>query len=101
MQVLAVEIKIPDDHVLMTKQNHEKLIENDLVGRVWSMKQLEERTNRSGLWLRKNILEVPQYKGELQEFVHYPETQGQTWKFGALKMSKWLEENQELIFGRS
>lgn len=101
MQVLAVEIKIPSDQVLITKQNHEQLLNNDLIGRVWNMKQLEERTNRSAQWLRKNILERPEFKEELTSFVLYPNIQGQPWKFGALKMSRWLEENQELIFGRS
>lgn len=101
MQTLDVQIKIPENYVLITKSNHEKYLEQELIGRIWNMKDLEERTNRSSNWLRKNILEVPEFRKELEEFVLFPRTQGQPWKFGALKMSQWLEENQELIFGRS
>lgn len=99
MQTLDVQIKIPDDLVLITKSTHEELLEQDLIGRTWNMKQLEERTNRSAQWLRRNILEVPEFKDEIKEFVQFPEINGQPWKFGALRMSRWLEENQELIFG--
>ncbi len=100
-QTLDIQIKIPDDHVLITKENYQHFLEQQLIGRSWNMKQLEEHTNRSGQWLRKNILEVPDFRDELSEFVSFPQRQGQAWKFGALKMSQWLEENQELIFGRS
>lgn len=101
MQTLDVQIKIPENYVLITKSNHEQFLEQDLTGRIWSMKDLEVRTNRSSQWLRRNILEVPEFREELQGFVYFPKSQGERWKFGALKMSKWLEENQELIFGRS
>lgn len=99
-QTMNVEIKIPENYVLIEKSNYEKFLEQQLIGRTWSMKQLEEYTTRSGQWLRENILEVPEFREELQEFVSFPQRQGQPWKFGALKMSRWLEENQELIFGR-
>lgn len=99
-QTLDIQIKIPENYVLITKSDHSQFLEQQLIGRTWSMKQLEEYTTRSGQWLRENILEVPEFREELQEFVSFPQRQGQPWKFGALKMSRWLEENQELIFGR-
>lgn len=100
-QTLDVQIKIPENYVLIKQSDHQEFLEQNLIGRTWNMKQLEERTNRSGQWLRRNILEVPEFRSELEEFVLFPQKQGQPWKFGALKMSQWLEDNQELIFGRS
>lgn len=98
MQVIKTEIKIPKDLVLIERTEYQLFLNQQLEGRVWNMKQLEERTNRSGQWLKKNVLEVPAFKQELEKFVNFPRSKGEPWKFGALRMGRWLEENQHLIF---
>lgn len=95
MQTLNIEVKIPDDHVLVEKSNYEELITKQLIGKVWGMKDLEKHVGRNNDWLKEKIL-YP-HREELEEFVTYPTRQGERWRFGALRMSEWLEENQEVI----
>lgn len=95
MQTLKVEINIPPDYVVIPQQEYLNLKTNDLVGKQWSIGDLKEHTNRSTDWLKENIL-YP-YRDELDVlnggFVKYPESKGQPWRFGAKRMSEWLEEN--------
>lgn len=98
MQTLDLQITIPENLVVIEKSEYNEFLEQQLIGRVWNMQQLEKVTNRSAQWLKENVLEVPEYKEELEAFVHFPKAQGERWKFGALRMSEWLEENQELMF---
>ncbi|MEC6747364.1 DUF771 domain-containing protein [Marinilactibacillus sp. XAAS-LB27] len=98
-QVLEARIPIPDGYVLIAKEELDKAFEESLLGRYWEMKDLSNRTGRSPQWLKETIL-YP-FKDELDikrgGFVRYPEGKGSPWKFGAMQMATWLEENLEAI----
>ncbi|AMW99240.1 DUF771 domain-containing protein [Rummeliibacillus stabekisii] len=95
---VELDIQVPADMVLISKVELENLKEESLRGVYWSMQDLESRTGMKRLWLQEKILYRPQFKRQLEEFVYYPQTQGEKWSFLASKMSKFLEENFYKIF---
>lgn len=104
MQQLTVNltIPIPADSVLISKVELEELKRNELTGKYWTMKDLEDRTKRKQVWLKENILFQPRFKKTLDcengGFVYYPKVRGQTWSFQAGKMSEFLDKNFHRIF---
>ncbi|API89398.1 hypothetical protein BKP56_09090 [Marinilactibacillus sp. 15R] len=99
LQVLEARISIPEGYVLIKQEILDKSFEESLLGRYWEMKDLSERTGKSPQTLKEKIL-YP-YREELDVkrggFVKYPEGKGTPWRFGAMQMAKWLEENLESI----
>ncbi|WP_041060995.1 DUF771 domain-containing protein [Jeotgalibacillus campisalis] len=99
MQQLSVNltIAIPEDHVLVSKVELERLKKNELVGFYWSLKDLENRTGKKRSWLQDNILYIPRFKKLLDVnnggFVYYPSNKGQSWSFHARKMSQFLDRH--------
>lgn len=104
MQKLNVElsIEIPAEYILITKVEYEELKSHELQGVYWTMKDLEERTKRSSVWLRENILYPSNFKRILNSqnggFVFYPTSSGQPWSFQATKMADFLDQNFHRIF---
>lgn len=98
-QTLDLEVTIPEEYVLINKDELQQRLNASLTGKIWTMKDLEQQTKRSNDWLKEKIL-FP-YRKELDVnnggFVRYPEKQGSPWKFGAYKMSQWLEQNLDKI----
>lgn len=99
-QSLDITVAIPDDYILVKKVDWEEMVERQLMGKQWNMKDLREATGgRDVNWLKEHIL-YP-YRDELDVkqggFVRYPEASGVPWKFGAAKMSEWLESNLEKV----
>ncbi|RNC97374.1 DUF771 domain-containing protein [Lysinibacillus halotolerans] len=97
-------IPIPSDSVLISKVELEELKQQQLVGVYWSMKDLEERTNKKHQWIKENILYPSEFRKILDVehggFVYYPKTQGQTWSFQASKMADFLDKNFHRIFSQ-
>lgn len=102
MQQLEVNltIPIPEDQVLISKVELQNLKEQQLVGRFWSMKDLEERTGMKQNWLKTKLLYVPKFKNQLEKFSYYPKSQGEKWAFQASKMAKFLDDNFYYIFNQ-
>lgn len=102
LQKLKTEviIDIPSDFVLVKKAELELLQEQQLLGRFWSMKDLEEHTGMKQNWLKTNLLYVPKFKKQLEKFSYYPNSQGEKWAFQASKMAKFLDENFYSIFNQ-
>lgn len=104
MQRLNVElsIDIPEEYILITKVEYEELKEQELHGVYWTMRDLEQRTNRQSKWLKEHILFHPQFRKKLDSenggFVFYPKSKGHTWAFQATKMTEFLEKNFSRIF---
>ena len=105
MQQLNVNltIPIPDDSILIKKVELDELKQQSLSGVYWTMKDLSKRINKSDKWIKENILFPKHFKNKLDiknnGFVFYPESQGQTWSFQAVKMSQFLDDNFYKIFG--
>ena len=38
----------------------------------WTMEDLEYETGHNRYWLKRNILEIPEFKKEIDQFSHYP-----------------------------
>ncbi|MBH4863566.1 DUF771 domain-containing protein, partial [Staphylococcus aureus] len=55
--------------------------------------------SKSRNWLKKNILEVPVYKKEIEEFAHYPINRNDEYRFVGSKMKQFLEDKFKLILG--
>lgn len=100
---VELSIEIPEDMVLVKKIELEELIEQQLVGVYWSMKDLEKRINKKQEWIKENILYPTKFRNILDVnkggFVYYPKSKGQTWAFQATKMAKFLDDNFHKIYG--
>jgi len=101
---ITLSIPISEDMVLIKKVELEKLNEQSLTGVYWTMKDLEQRTNKKQAWLKENILYPSRFKKQLDVncggFVYYPTKSGEKWAFLASEMSKFLEDNFYLIFSK-
>ncbi len=105
MQQLEVNltIPIPEDQVLISKVELCDLRNQSLTGVYWTMKDLESRTGKKHEWIKENILYPTKFVKVLDVknggCVYYPEKNGEKWTFLASKMTKFLEENFQTIFG--
>lgn len=101
LKVVSV-VNIPDEYVLIEKVEYKQLMDNELVGVFWTMKDLEKRTGHRVEWLKENILYVPRLRDKLDVekggFVLYPRAKGQPWCFHARKMAMFLDDHFQEIF---
>jgi phage pi2 protein 07 len=101
---LQLSISLPENLVVIERVEYEKFLNQDLKGQWWSMKDLEERTNKKIEWLKENVLYVKRFKEVLDVnqggFVYYPQGRGQCWSFQATRMSEFLEKNFASIYSR-
>mgnify|MGYP001267560077 FL=1 len=92
-----VTIKIPSEYVIISKEEYKSLKEQDLLGRWWRMKDLEQRLNKKHEWIKENILYSPRFRKILDAKnggpVYYPDRQGRQWSFNALRMAEFLTKN--------
>lgn len=65
----------------------------------WTMEDLEYETGRNRYWIKRNILEIPQFKKEIEQFAHYPINNNDQYRFIGSKMKQFLEDNFKKIFG--
>lgn len=97
MTVLNLEVKIPEDYVLITKVEYDGLKQNELKGKFIKLSDIAKHINRSERWIKDNILFQQRFKKELENFVHYPTSQGEQWYFNAAPMYQWLDKNFKAI----
>ena len=99
---VELEVKIPDEYVLITKVEYEELQHDRLVGRYWTMQDLEKQIGKKQVWIKENILYPSRFKSQLDVsvggFVYYPKAKGEKWSFHATKMAKFLDDNFYRIF---
>ena len=100
---VTLSIPIPDDHILIHRVELEKLEQETLQGKLWTMKDLEERTGHRADWIKEKILYVPALRKKLDVehggFVFYPKSKGQPWNFHAAKMADFLDKHYHIILG--
>ncbi|MEB7433307.1 DUF771 domain-containing protein [Staphylococcus pasteuri] len=65
----------------------------------WTMEDLERETDRERRWLRRNILDIPKFRKEIEQFTHYPINNNDEYRFVGSKMKQFLEDNFKTIFG--
>lgn len=80
-------IPVPAEYVMIKKVEYQELKQSELLGRYWTMKDLEERTGMKSQWLKENILYKPKFKVQLEKFVYYPNSQGGS---GVFRPRRWL-----------
>jgi phage pi2 protein 07 len=102
---LNVNVTIPDEFVIISKVELEELEKQNLLGKYWSMKDLENHTNKKHEWIKENILYPSRFRKVLDVdnggFVYYPKSKGQTWSFHALKTAEFLDKHFQLIFSEN
>lgn len=91
MQTLEVQIKIPEDHVLITRTEYEELNSNVLLGKYLSLQELIEHTGKSRSWLEDNLLNHPIRMRQIELFTHFPIGKGDKWAFKAKEMYEYLD----------
>ena len=95
-------IQIPETHVLLTKIEFDQLQQQILLGKYWSMKDLENHINKKQEWIKERILYPTAFRKILDcengGFVYYPGRKGEHWSFQALKMAEFLEVHFNQIF---
>lgn len=102
LKVAAVpmHVKNMDKYVLVDTDAYNKLLEQTMLGRTWTMDDLRVWCgNKSIQWLKKNILENPRYSrqiGQMEQrgqLIH--KGRGSAWKFKANVMAEFLESHWE------
>lgn len=99
-----VTINLPENLVVIERVEYEQLNQQSLIGRYWTMADLEERIGKKQVWIKENILYPQKFKQQLDVmqggFVYYPQAKGEKWSFHATKMAKFLEDNFYKIFNQ-
>lgn len=90
-----VTIKIPEEYILMDKVELDELKQQANPEWVSGLKWLSEQTSIKDPQQLKDKILYP-FKEELLEFVDYPESVGEVWRFNTFHMKYWLRNN----FGR-
>ncbi|EUJ41949.1 DUF771 domain-containing protein [Brochothrix campestris] len=105
----SLEVKsvfqIPDGMVLVAEAELYQLEESSLLGKTWTMKDLEKRVQRQSKWIKENILEKPLFKKYLDVenggCVFYPTPgTGEKWSFQAKGMADFLDQHFSEIYSR-
>lgn len=92
---VTVPIQIPSEYVLVNKDEHERLKKHELLGYTWDMNDVRARLkNVDARWIKEHILYPNKDTLAIENggFVKYPKSKGTVWKFSALKMANYLEE---------
>lgn len=84
---------IPEDHVIITREEYEALQSVELTGKFIKMKELVSHTSRSAPWIKKNVLYKSKYQKNLEEIVYYQKNQGDIFIFKAKEMYDFLDKN--------
>lgn len=100
MQQLKTEIiiPIPETHVLIGKVELEELKQKADPEWATGIDWLSEQTGIISPQLLKERILFP-FKDELINFVDYPDSQGEKWRFNTFYMKSWLRENFRKIKG--
>lgn len=100
---VSLTVPVPEGYVLVNKVEYEELKEQELSGRYWTMKRLEEHVNKKADWIKENILYPSRFRKILDSenggFVYYPKNIGEKWSFHAIQMVKFLDNNFSKIHG--
>lgn len=91
-QKLKLTVEIPEDHVVIQKEEYERLQDLHLKGKFINLKELADHTSRSTQWIKKNILYHPKYQKELVDIVYYPKGSGDTFVIKAKEMFEFLDQ---------
>ncbi|MHC0551404.1 DUF771 domain-containing protein [Salinicoccus sp. CNSTN-B1] len=90
---MNIQVTIPEDHVIITREEYEALQSGELTGKFIKMKELVAHTSYSAPWIKQNVLYKPNYQKDLEEIVYYPKNQGDTFIFKAKEMYEFLDKN--------
>ena len=97
-QTLDVKIEIPETHILVKVEDYQRLLHEVSLGQAKDIEWLKVKTGiKSSDKLKERIL-YP-FQKELQDFVHYPEGKGDSWRFKKNEMERWLDQNFKRIWG--
>ena len=101
-----ITVVLPDDKVIIEKQEYEEFKKRTNQGKYLSMNELLELLSVSRPWLIDNILYRPDIKNKIdiekspQGFVKYPSAQGGKYLFLASKTKEYFEQNfREILLG--
>lgn len=96
-----IQIVVPSEFKIVEAAEYEELKNRDLMGKTWSIKDLQERLQMNHPDTVKEKVLYP-FRDELDVskggFVRYPKVQGKKWAIQASKMSEWLEKNWNKVY---
>ncbi|EGE53065.1 DUF771 domain-containing protein [Streptococcus parauberis] len=105
-QVFNVSVPIPDDVVVISKEEYLELLSDNEQGKWWGIEDVTKLLDISKTKLINDILLNPDLKSEIdvaknsKGFVVYPKNKGCPYKFLATRTRKYFEENFTTILLR-
>lgn len=99
VDLINVEIQLPEDKIIVDKKEYDNLKYNSSQGRYMSLSDVLQLLSVSRPWLLDNVLYNPKIRREIDVelnpngFVKYPENQGGRYFFLASKTKQWFEDN--------
>ncbi|PTK92524.1 DUF771 domain-containing protein [Staphylococcus gallinarum] len=101
-QTFQVTVPVPETHMLVEKEEFQKLIELTL-NPVWDMNDLKQKLKMSSVdTIKDKLLYNPKFEKILRKegIAHYPNSEFNRWRFNARKMNRFINENFESIHGK-
>lgn len=102
-QVFNIEVPIPSDMILISRVEYLDLIQNDEVGKWWTIDKVEDLLSISKSKLVNDILLNPNIKKEIDieqnpdGFVLYPKGKGSPYRFLARKTREYFDKNYKNV----
>jgi phage pi2 protein 07 len=94
-----ITIQIPDTHILIEKVELEELKQQAEPEWVSGLRWLSEQTSIKDNQQLKDKILYP-YKNELSDFIDYPQSSGEVWRFNVSETKKWLRNNFSKVVKR-
>lgn len=91
-----IQILIPSHLKVVEIEEYESLKKKDLMGKTWTMENLKDQLKTTDEdWIKEKILYPNRDILDVRNggFVRYSKGKGNPWKFNALEMAKYLQEN--------
>ncbi|WP_426429113.1 DUF771 domain-containing protein [Staphylococcus equorum] len=101
-QTIQVNVPVPDTHMLVEKEEFQKLFELTL-DPVWDMKDLKKKLKMSSDdTIKEKLLYHSSHEKALrkEEIAHYPDENFNRWRFNARKMNRYIDEHFAEIHGK-
>ncbi|HFI0586415.1 DUF771 domain-containing protein [Streptococcus suis] len=104
VQLENIVIKLPETHLIIAKDDYQKLQERASKGQYWTLSDVLSLLSVSRPWLLDNVLYKPEIRSQIdidrntEGFVKYPQNQGERYFFLASKTKEYFEKNFKDIF---
>lgn len=95
----GIKLQFPEDVILISKATLRDLEDQALMGKMWSIKDVQEKLGVNRQWILDNILANPRYSNEIERLkqegiVQKGPAKNSPWHFKAREFCEWLDRHE-------